>query len=144
MAEINAALQQISYSEDTYVQLRLAVRPSTEVAEFRRHLRSCFDFAISPTREEQLQIFERVRLLVERFAQEPEATQRVTDVRNWFAAGVQELNRADAREVNYYSATTGKSGGQKAKLAFTILASALAAQYGLSAASPTLRTSGSS
>jgi hypothetical protein len=33
--------------------------------------------------------------------------------------------------VNYY-ATTGKSGGQKGKLAFTILASALSAQYGLS------------
>ena len=34
--------------------------------------------------------------------------------------------------MNYYAATTGKSGGQKAKLAFTILASALSAQYGLS------------
>jgi uncharacterized protein YPO0396 len=42
------------------------------------------------------------------------------------------LRRADDAEVNYYTATTGKSGGQKAKLAFTILASALSAQYGLS------------
>ena len=114
-------------------------RLNAEVAEFRRHLRRCFDFGISPTPEERPQIFERVRLLVERFAQEPESTQRVTDVRNWFTAGVQELDRADDHEVNYYSATTGKSGGQKAKLAFTILASALAAQYGLSAAEPDSR-----
>jgi uncharacterized protein YPO0396 len=47
---------------------------------------------------------------------------------------VRELRRADGSEANFYAATTGKSGGQKAKLAFTILASALAAQYGLSTA----------
>jgi uncharacterized protein YPO0396 len=47
---------------------------------------------------------------------------------------VRELRRSDDVEVNYYAATTGKSGGQKAKLAFTILASALSAQYGLSTA----------
>ena len=37
----------------------------------------------------------------------------------------------DGREVNYYAASSGKSGGQKTKLAFTILASAITAQYGL-------------
>src|SRR5690606_38709596 len=31
----------------------------------------------------------------------------------------------------YYSDSSGKSGGQKAKLAYTILASAIAYQYGL-------------
>jgi uncharacterized protein YPO0396 len=41
------------------------------------------------------------------------------------------LANTDKREVNYYSASSGKSGGQKAKLAFTILASAICAQYGL-------------
>ena len=50
----------------------------------------------------------------------------------------QELRRrrSDDGEVNFYAATTGKSGGQKAKLAFTILASALCAQYGLTSAAP--------
>lgn len=38
---------------------------------------------------------------------------------------------SDSRELNYYSASSGKSGGQKTKLAFTILASAISAQYGL-------------
>lgn len=49
-------------------------------------------------------------------------------------AGVRELRRADDVEIDYLASTTGKSGGQKAKLAFTILASALSAQYGLSTA----------
>jgi uncharacterized protein YPO0396 len=116
------------------VQLRLVSQPKQEVTEFRRDLRSCFEHGISPAAEERLKIFERVRLLLERFQQDPDGTQRATDVRNWFAAGVRELRRSDDTEVNYYAATTGKSGGQKAKLAFTILASALSAQYGLSTA----------
>ena len=132
--EINSALSGIDYSEETYVQLHLLNQPKQEVAEFRRDLRSCFEHGIAPAPEERLKIFDRVRLLLERFQRDPEGTQRVTDVRNWFAAGVRELRRSDDTEANYYAATTGKSGGQKAKLAFTILASALCAQYGLSTA----------
>ena len=37
----------------------------------------------------------------------------------------------DGHQVDYYSDSAGKSGGQKAKLAYTILASAIAHQYGL-------------
>lgn len=132
--EINNALRAIPYSGETYVQLRLISQSKQEIAEFRRDLRGCFEHGIAPAPEERLRIFERVRLLLERFQKDPEGTQRVTDVRNWFAAGIRELNVSDDAEVNYYAATTGKSGGQKAKLAFTILASALCAQYGLSTA----------
>ncbi len=49
---------------------------------------------------------------------------------------MKELRQQDASEADFFAATTGKSGGQKAKLAFTILASALTAQYGLSQAQP--------
>jgi uncharacterized protein YPO0396 len=132
--EINEALRGIDYADDTYVQLRLVSRPGQEVAEFRRSLRDCFEHGIAPAPDERMRIFERVRLLLEQFQRDPEGTQRVTDVRTWCAAGVRELRRSDDVEVNYYAATTGKSGGQKAKLAFTILASALSAQYGLSTA----------
>jgi uncharacterized protein YPO0396 len=132
--EINRALQEIDYGDDTCVQLRLVSRSRQDVGDFRRALRSCFEYGIAPAPEERLRIFDRVRLLVEGFNRDPDATQLVTDVRTWFAAGVRELRRADNSEVNYYAATTGKSGGQKAKLAFTILASALSAQYGLSTA----------
>ena len=132
--EINQALQDIDYGDDTYVQLRLVSRSRQDVGDFRRALRSCFEHGIAPAPEERLRIFERVRLLLEGFQRDPDGTQLVTDVRTWFAAGVRELRRSDNSEVNYYAATTGKSGGQKAKLAFTILASALSAQYGLSTA----------
>lgn len=132
--EINQALRDIDYGDDTYVQLRLVSRQGQDVMDFRRALRGCFEHGIDPAPEERLRIFERVRLLLEGFQRDPDGTHRVTDVRIWFAAGVRELRRVDDSEVNYYAATTGKSGGQKAKLAFTILASALSAQYGLSTA----------
>src|SRR5581483_3497936 len=112
----------------------LVSRMSQDAADFRRSLRGCFEHGIAPAPDERVRIFGRVRQLLEQFQRDPDATQRVTDVRTWYAAGVRELRRTDNTEVNYYAATTGKSGGQKAKLAFTILASALSAQYGLSTA----------
>lgn len=132
--EINQALREIEYGDDTYVQLRLVSRQGQEVAVFRRALRDCFEHGIAPAPEDRLRIFDRVRQLLEGFRSDPESTQRVTDVRTWFSAGIRELRRTDDGEVNYFVASTGKSGGQKAKLAFTILASALTAQYGLSTA----------
>jgi uncharacterized protein YPO0396 len=42
--------------------------------------------------------------------------------------------------VDYYSDSSGKSGGQKAKLAYTILASAIAHQYGLQDSMPNDRS----
>jgi uncharacterized protein YPO0396 len=55
----------------------------------------------------------------------------VTDVRNWLVFSVSERWREDNKEKEFYSDTAGKSGGQKEKLAYTILASALAYQFGL-------------
>jgi uncharacterized protein YPO0396 len=134
--EVNQALRSIQYSENTYVQLHLVNRPNVQVSEFRRSLKECFEHGIAPAPEERLRIFERVRALLERFQADPDGTQRVTDVRTWYSTGVQELRQQDDSEADFFAATTGKSGGQKAKLAFTILASALTAQYGLSQAQP--------
>jgi uncharacterized protein YPO0396 len=58
-------------------------------------------------------------------------TQKVTDVRNWFEFSASERWRADETEREHYSDSGGKSGGQKEKLAYTILAASLAYQFGL-------------
>jgi uncharacterized protein YPO0396 len=55
----------------------------------------------------------------------------VTDVRNWFNFSASERWSEDDSEREFYSDSAGKSGGQKEKLAYTILASALAYQFGL-------------
>jgi uncharacterized protein YPO0396 len=55
----------------------------------------------------------------------------VADSRNWLDFGIRECRRSDGSEMDYFDSSQGKSGGQKAKLAFTILAASLCAQYGL-------------
>jgi len=45
---------------------------------------------------------------------------------------VSERYRHDHTEKEYHTDSSGKSGGQKVKLAYTILASAIAYQFGLS------------
>jgi uncharacterized protein YPO0396 len=55
----------------------------------------------------------------------------VTDVRHWFTFGASERWREDDREHEHYSDSGGKSGGQKEKLAYTVLAASLAYQFGL-------------
>ncbi|MEO6855307.1 MAG: SbcC/MukB-like Walker B domain-containing protein, partial [Rhodoferax sp.] len=58
-------------------------------------------------------------------------TAKVTDVRNCFVFAASERWREDEREHEHYSDSGGKSGGQKEKLAYTILAASLAYQFGL-------------
>ena len=55
----------------------------------------------------------------------------MTDVRNWFVFAASERWREDNSEHEHYSDSGGKSGGQKEKLAYTILAASLAYQFGL-------------
>ena len=53
----------------------------------------------------------------------------MTDVRRWFDFAAREMENATGEERGYYEDSTGQSGGEKAKLAFTILVAAIAYQY---------------
>ena len=52
-------------------------------------------------------------------------------MRNWFVFAASERWREDNAEFEHYSDSGGKSGGQKEKLAYTILAASLTYQFGL-------------
>jgi uncharacterized protein YPO0396 len=56
---------------------------------------------------------------------------KVTDVRNWFQFAASERWKEDNSEHEHYTDSGGKSGGQKEKLAYTVLAASLAYQFGL-------------
>ncbi|MCY1364135.1 putative exonuclease SbcCD, C subunit [compost metagenome] len=58
-------------------------------------------------------------------------TRKVCDVRNWFVFAASERWREDDSEHEHYSDSGGKSGGQKEKLAYTVLAASLAYRFGL-------------
>ena len=55
----------------------------------------------------------------------------MTDVRQWFVFSASERWRGDDVEHENYTDSGGKSGGQKEKLAYTVLAASLAYQFKL-------------
>lgn len=128
---VNRALRKIAFSDTTHVQIVAPATRADDIRQFRAELRECLAGGLNPTADDRLRIFARIRELMTKFEKDEAWTRRVTDARNWLEFGVREIADADGREVQFYSASSGKSGGQKTKLAFTILASAITAQYGL-------------
>jgi uncharacterized protein YPO0396 len=140
IGRINTSLVGIDYNPQRYIRLDIQPTPSIEIREFRTELRACTDNSIAGGDDEQYseQKFLQVKRIIERFrgrVGQTEAdkgwTSRVTDVRNWFVFSASERWRADDSEHENYTDSGGKSGGQKEKLAYTILAASLAYQFKL-------------
>ena len=138
---INTSLVGVDYNPGRYIRLEPQQTPSIEIRDFRTDLRACTDNAVSPgTADDQYseQKFLQVKRIIERFRGregQSEADQRwtrlVTDVRNWYTFTASERYREDDSEYETYADSGGKSGGQKEKLAYTILAASLAYQFKL-------------
>ncbi|QDP94869.1 hypothetical protein FOE78_02100 [Microlunatus elymi] len=136
---INEALGAIPYNPGRYIMLVAERTNNQEVQAFRTDLRAATDDVLGPDEERYSeQRFNQVQQLIERFrgrdshADADKAwTRRVTDVRNWFTFSASERDSTTDAEWEHYSDSDGKSGGQKEKLAYTILAASLAYQFGL-------------
>jgi uncharacterized protein YPO0396 len=83
--------------------------------------------------------FARIAKLAEHLRDEPEWRARVIDVRRWFDFAAREFDTAGGKEIRCYTDGAGQSGGEKAKLAFTVLAAAIADQYDIDPARPAER-----
>ncbi len=140
VATINASLVGVDYNAGRYIRLDAQPTPNTDIRDFRHELRACTDDSLSGDGSDAYseQKFLQVSRIIERFRGregQTEAdrvwTRRVTDVRNWFTFSASERWREDDTEYENYTDSGGKSGGQKEKLAYTILAASLAYQFKL-------------
>ena len=140
IARINRSLSQIDYSRGRYIVLEAQPTPDADIRDFRGELRACTEGALAASEDAQYSEakFLQVQRIIERLrGREGSAeldrrwTAKVTDVRNWFVFAASERWREDDSEHEHYSDSGGKSGGQKEKLAYTILAASLAYQFGL-------------
>lgn len=136
--KINASLHEIEYNAGTYIELRTDRTQDLEIREFQEALRRCLSDTLNQQNFYDEEKFLQVKALISRFngregvtELDRKWTQKVTDVRNWFNFSASERFFEDHTEKEFYSDSSGKSGGQKEKLAYTILASALAYQFGL-------------
>lgn len=137
---INQSLQAIDYNPGRYIKLVAQPSPDTEIRDFHQDLRTCTEGALTGSADEQYSEakFLQVKAIVDRFRgreglsdADRRWTAKVTDVRNGYLFSASERWRADDAEHEHYSDSGGKSGGQKEKLAYTILAASLAYQFGL-------------
>jgi uncharacterized protein YPO0396 len=137
---INTSLVGVDYNPGRYIRLEPLASPHTDIRDFRGDLRACTDDTVSGEESDQYseQKFLQVSRIIERFRgrdgltdADRRWTRFVTDVRNWYTFAASERYREDDTEYEHYADSGGKSGGQKEKLAYTILAASLAYQFKL-------------
>ena len=140
VARINESLTQIDYNPGRFIALEAQAATDADVRDFQTELRACTEGTLTGSDDAQYSEakFLQVKHIIERFRGREgsaEADRRwaakVTDVRQWFVFAASERWREDGSEHEHYADSGGKSGGQKEKLAYTILAASLAYQFGL-------------
>jgi len=140
ITEINRSLTQIDYNPGRFIRLEEEMNADADIRDFQTELRACTEGALTGSEEAQYSEakFLQVKRIIERFRGRSESsdldrrwTAKVTDVRNWFVFAASERWREDGTEHEHYADSGGKSGGQKEKLAYTVLAASLAYQFGL-------------
>ncbi|WP_037353065.1 ATP-binding protein [Selenomonas sp. FC4001] len=144
IALINDSLAEIDYNEGRYIQIECNPAVSDTIQQFRRDLRACTDDALTGNMDNSYseEKFQQVARILERLQGRPGMTDvdarwrsEVIDVRNWFVFAASELWRNPApdmdKEYEHYTDSGGKSGGQKEKLAYTILAASIVYNFGL-------------
>ena len=129
--ELNEALRELPYNDGTF--MRLDVRPvkNPEINDFRQSLRSCLDDSFDDTEASREARFKRIETLISRLSEESTWRDRVIDVRRWYDFGACEIDAESGDTRSYYEDSSGQSGGEKARLAFTILVAAIVYQYDL-------------
>ncbi|MDC7245275.1 MAG: ATP-binding protein [Sphaerochaetaceae bacterium] len=139
--QINRYLHGIDFNKDRYIVLEALNTNDVEIRTFRQDLKSCIEGSLGtevPDQQYSETKFLQVKELINRFKGregysdlDKRWREKVTDVRSWFAFAASERWREDDLEYEHYTDSGGKSGGQKEKLAYTVLGASLAYQFGL-------------
>ncbi len=137
---INRSLNSIEYEPGRYIRLEALPVPDQEIRSFQHELRDCTEGTIGGAADERYseEKFSQVKSILDRFRGRDGTaeldrrwTEKVTDVRSWYVFAASVRWREDDTEYEHYTDSSGKSGGQKEKLAYTVLAASLAYQFGL-------------
>jgi uncharacterized protein YPO0396 len=128
---LNRSLRQVPFGPGSH--MRLVAKPvrDPEVARFRHDLDACVSGQFEGTLQADEARFKQIESLINRLRDEERWRIKVTDVRNWFDFAAVETDDATGAELSFHDDSAGQSGGEKAKLAFTILMAAIAFQYDL-------------
>lgn len=130
---VNEGLRDAPFNPGTILHIQPSDRQLPDVTQFKREIREALSNAWTDDRQGAEARFLILRRLVERLSSQETADRRwresVLDVRQHVEFIGRELD-PEGRQVEVYRSGSGKSGGQRQKLATTCLAAALRYQLG--------------
>ena len=131
---LNRNLRLIPFDKEkqTYIELEKLSSGDKDHSEFNKALTKAIPdklVLINSTEEEKLKLFKAIDAFLDKYSDD-KLRKSVLDLRGKYKFIIKE-NNIDGDTVTYYKDTAALSGGEKAKLTYTILAAALAYQYNL-------------
>ena len=129
--EINLGLKRMEWNDDTHIRLEPEDSKDAEIRKFRRELAGCLTGYLDGTNQANEETFLRIQELVDKLRDDKNVRwrEKVIDVRRWFSFSARELVSKTGEARSYYDGGSGKSGGEKARLAFLVLVAAIVYQY---------------
>jgi uncharacterized protein YPO0396 len=135
ITQINTHLSKVDFDRreglQTYIRLIPEKTKDLIVRDFRVQLHGALKdiLNIDEDLEARETVFHQVNALIEDVDKDPKRRSHIIDVRNWFDFKAEERFRSPDKPKETYQGAIGKSGGEKSRLASTILATAIAYQY---------------
>ncbi len=135
VATINTHLAKVDFDRraglETYIKLIPEKTRDQVVRDFRVQLNGALKdiLNIDEDLEARTNVFHQVNALIEDLDKDAKRRAHIIDVRNWFDFKAEERFRNPDKHKETYQGAIGKSGGEKSRLASTILATAIAYQY---------------
>ncbi len=130
---LNTSLEQLEYRAGTFMRLEPRAVADREIRDFQTLLRECLSDHFDGNDIADEARFGRIERLIRRLREEERWRDKVIDVRRWFDFTAREIDVISGQERSCYEDSSGQSGGEKAKLAFTILVAAIAYQFDIDA-----------
>lgn len=126
ITRLNGTLATIDYNPGTVVQIHHTDSADKNVANFTTRLKACLTNTVGATEAERMGAFGALEELIRYIDENKVAAEMGADPTRWLNFAVEEVLAEDHKvRRDYVPGGGGGSGGQKAKLAFTILAAAL-------------------
>lgn len=125
--DLNLTLATVDYNDGTFVEIRHRPSPDAAVANFRAKIEECTRRVIAMSPEQRTERFKAVKDLITYIRERRPEAERGANPNNWDIYVLAEVRRDNTMVVvNWHTDSDGNSGGQKAKLACTIVAAAMA------------------
>ncbi len=131
---LNRNLRKIPFSKErnTYIELEKLPSGDKDYTSFNKDLTKAIPDKlqlIASSEEEKAKLFQAINAFLNKYSDD-KLRRSVLDLRGKYKFIIKE-NNIEGESINVYKDTAALSGGEKAKLTYTILAAALAYQYNL-------------